>query len=72
MPAAVKEWIETKSPVVVAEIHQNLINTFIDDFNKYSGRVPPDRLYKVMMAVPRFIGQNLCLATWIAPKPPKH
>ena len=58
MPAAVKEWIETKSPVVVAEIHQNLINTFIGDFNKYSGRVPPGRLYKVMMAVPRLIGQK--------------
>lgn len=58
MPAAVKEWIKTKSPVVVAEVHQNLINTFIDDFNKYSGRVPPERLRKVMMAVPRLIGQK--------------
>lgn len=58
MPAAVKEWIETKSPVAVAEIHQNLINTFIDDFNKYSKRVSPDRLHKVMMTVPRLIGQK--------------
>lgn len=47
MPAAVKEWIKTKSPVVVAEVHQDLINTFIDDFNKYSGRVPSKRLRKV-------------------------
>lgn len=58
MPAAVKEWVETKSPVAVAEIHQNLINTFIDDFNKYRQKVPPDRLHKVMMAVPRLIGQK--------------
>lgn len=58
MPAAVKEWIETKSPVAVAEIHQNLINTFIDDFNKYSKRVSPDQLHKVMMTVPRLIGQK--------------
>ena len=58
MPAAVKEWIKTKSPVVVAEVHHDLINTFIDDFNKYSGRVPPERLRKVMMAVPRLIGQK--------------
>jgi hypothetical protein len=58
MPAAVKEWVETKSPVAVAEIHQNLINTFIDDYNKYSKRVPPDRLHKVMMAAPRLIGQK--------------
>ena len=62
MPAAVKEWIETKSPVAVAEIHQNLINTFVDDFNKYSKRVPPDRLYKTMMTVPRLISYlPLCL-----------
>ena len=58
LPGAVKEWIETKSPVAVAEIHQNLINTFIDDFNKYSKRVPPDRLHKTMMTVPRLIGQK--------------
>ncbi|MBM3705402.1 MAG: ATP-binding protein [Actinobacteria bacterium] len=58
MPAAVKEWIETKSPVAVAEIHQNLINTFTDDFNKYAGRIPPERLRKVMMTVPRLIGQK--------------
>ncbi len=58
MPDAVKEWVETKSPVAVAEIHQNLINTFIDDFNKYRQRVPPERLHKVMMAVPRLIGQK--------------
>jgi len=58
MPAAVKEWIRTKSPVAVAEVHQNLINTFIDDFNKYSGRVPPERMRKVMMAIPRLVGKK--------------
>lgn len=58
MPAAVKEWVKTKSPVLIAEIQQNLINTFIDDFNKYSGRVPPERLHKVIMAIPRIIGQK--------------
>ncbi len=58
MPATVKEWVKTKSPVLIAEIQQNLINTFIDDFNKYSGRVPPERLHKVIMAVPRLIGQK--------------
>ena len=58
MPAAVKEWVRTKSPVAVAEVHQNLINTFIDDFNKYSGRVPPERMRKVLMAVPRLVGKK--------------
>ncbi len=58
MPAAVKEWVRTKSPIEVAEIHQNLINTFIDDFNKYAGRVSPARLHKVLLAVPRLIGKK--------------
>jgi len=58
MPAAVKEWADTRSPVAVAEIHQNLVNTFIDDFNKYSGRVPTERLKKVMVAIPRMIGNK--------------
>jgi len=58
MPAAVKEWIENRSPFAVSEIHQDLINTFIDDFNKYTGRVPPERMQKVMLAVPRFLGRK--------------
>ena len=58
MPAAVREWIKTKSPVVVAEVHQDLLNTFFDDFNKYTGRVPPERLRKVMLSVPRLLGKK--------------
>ena len=58
MPAAVSEWIATRSPVAVAEVHQDLINTFMDDFGKYAGRVPPQRLRNVVMAVPRLLGQK--------------
>lgn len=58
MPAAVDEWSRSRSPVEVAEIHQNLINTFIDDFNKYSGKIPSERLYKVLVSVPRLLGKN--------------
>ncbi len=58
MPAAVNEWIETRSPIAVAEVHQNLINTFIDDFSKYAGMISPKRLRKVLMAVPRLLGRK--------------
>jgi uncharacterized protein len=58
MPAAVENWSRNRSPVEVAEIHQNLINTFIDDFNKYSGRIPSERLHKVLVSVPRLLGKN--------------
>ncbi len=71
MPAAVKEWPETKSPVAVAEIHQNLISTFTDDFNKYSGRVPSERLYKVMMTVPQLIGQKFMFSNVDRSEPAK-
>jgi predicted AAA+ superfamily ATPase len=58
MPAAVSEWVTTKSPMAVAEVHQDLINTFMDDFSKYVGRIPPQRLRNVVMAVPRLLGQK--------------
>lgn len=58
MPAAIKEWITTRSPIAVAEVHQNLINTFMDDFNKYAGRIPSQRLRNVITSVPRLLGQK--------------
>lgn len=58
MPAAVKEWVTTKSPVAVAEVHQDLINTFMDDFNKYAGRTPSQRLRNIVTSVPRLLGQK--------------
>ena len=38
--------------------HSRNMIIYIDDFNKYSKRVPPDRLHKTMMTVPRLIGQK--------------
>jgi predicted AAA+ superfamily ATPase len=58
MPAAVQEWFATKSPIAVSEVHQDLINTFIDDFSKYAGRMPSQRLHRVINSVPRLLGQK--------------
>ena len=58
MPAIVSEWVQTRSMVAVARAQQDLINTIADDFAKYAGRVPVDRLRKVLFSVPRFLGQK--------------
>lgn len=58
LPAAVQSWTHSCSPVAVSEIHQNLLNTYSDDFNKYSGRIPTDRLRKVFRFIPRTLGQK--------------
>ena len=58
MPAAVNEWVTTKSPIAVTEIHQDLINTYMDDFSKYAGQTPSQRLRNVMVSIPRLLGQK--------------
>lgn len=58
MPAAIQSWIDFRSPAKVGEIHQNLLNTYVDDFNKYAGRIPTDRLQKIFRYVPRLLGKK--------------
>lgn len=56
MPAAVQSWITEASLAKVNQIHHDLIATYRDDFAKYRGRLEPDRLEEVMMAIPRMFG----------------
>lgn len=58
MPAAVSIWIQTSSLIKVNQIHHDLIATYRDDFAKYSGKLPIERLDEVMMAVPKFLGEK--------------
>lgn len=58
LPGAVLSWTETHSPAAVAEIHQDLINTYLDDFNKYADRIPTERLHKIFQSVPRLLGKK--------------
>ena len=39
-------------------IHNNLLATYKDDFNKYNGRLSIERLNEVMKSVPLFLGQK--------------
>ena len=58
MPFAVGVWAGNGSILDCAEVHHRLLSTFRDDFRKYSGRVPPERLTRVFDAVPRFLGRK--------------
>ena len=51
MPAAVTEWIESKSYIECAHIHNDILDTYQDDFSKYKSRVSPALLRKVLRSV---------------------
>lgn len=58
MPAAVANWQTYKEPERIRLIHQDLLGSYRDDFGKYSGRVPRERLEDVLMAVPAMLGEK--------------
>ncbi len=58
MPAAVTEWLETRSYIEVAHIHRDIIQTYEDDFNKYKKRVSPNLLRQVLRSVAQQAGNK--------------
>lgn len=55
MPEAVSTWIKTSSLEALAEVHNNLINTYQDDFTKYAGKLSISHLEEVLNAVPKLL-----------------
>ena len=51
MPAAVTEWIESKSYIECTHIHNDILDTYQDDFSKYKSRISPALLRKVLRSV---------------------
>lgn len=51
MPAAVTEWIESKSYLDAAHVHNDILDTYQDDFSKYKSRISPVLLRKVLRSV---------------------
>lgn len=58
MPAAVSEWIESRSYIEVSHVHKDIINTYQDDFSKYKSRVSPVLLRKILRSVALQSGQK--------------
>jgi len=59
LPAAVNNWIMNNSLQKVNQIQHDLLATYRDDFAKYRGRIPVERLDEAMMAIPKMLGQKI-------------
>lgn len=62
MPAAVTEWIETRSYLEVSRVHHDIIDTYQDDFSKYKKRVSPVILRQVLRSVALQVGNKFVYA----------
>lgn len=58
MPAAVSSWATKRSMHEVSQLHHDILHTYRDDFGKYSGRIPPQRLQEVFAKVPQSLGKK--------------
>jgi len=59
MPECVKHWRDTGSLKTVAEIQEELLASYRDDFSKYTPSVDPNCLNSVLLNVARGIGEQL-------------
>ena len=62
MPAAVTEWVENNDFASVRRIHNDILDTYQDDFSKYNKRVSPAILRMVLMAVAGQVGRKFVYA----------
>ena len=58
MPEAVEKWMNTKSLEEVAGVHNDLIDTYKQDFSKYASKNKVEHLETVFKAVPRLTGEK--------------
>lgn len=58
MPAVVQAWVEERSPIKVVKLQHDVLATYRDDFAKYRGRLPVERLDEVILAIPKMLGQK--------------
>ena len=59
MPEAVKTYSETKSLLQVMEVHRSLLETYRDDFLKYTKNSSYERVHKIFDYVPTSLGKKI-------------
>lgn len=62
MPAAVAEWIESQSYIECARVHNDILDTYQDDFAKYKSRISPALLRKTLRSVALQAGNKFVLS----------
>lgn len=58
MPSSVLSWATKKDPNILNQIQHDLLTTYREDFSKYKGRLPIDRLEDIMNSIPRQLGKK--------------
>ncbi len=58
MPEAVLKWTETRNLKTIRRIHNNLLDTYRQDFNKYATSKKIQYVEKIFESVPRLLGQK--------------
>lgn len=58
LPAAVNKWNDSRSMEAVSQVHQDLLATYRDDFNKYGKKTDVKYLDDVLTAAPRMLGEK--------------
>ncbi len=58
LPSAVQSWINEESPQQINKIHNNLLTTYRDDFNRYRGRIGLERFEEIINAVPKLLSRK--------------
>ncbi len=56
MPEAVSTWVETHDYLACSRTHNDILDTYQDDFNRYKSKISPDLLRRVLRAVARQCG----------------
>ena len=56
MPAAITEWVESKSYIECTRVHNDILDTYQDDFSKYKSRISPALLRQVLRSVALQVG----------------
>lgn len=58
MPESVLTWVNSSSLDELSSVHNNLINTYQDDFAKYAGKMSVSHLESVLHAVPKLLTEK--------------
>ena len=58
MPEVVQEWVNTKNIKSCIKLHQDLLETYRNDFHKYGGKIDAALLAKIMLSISRQLGNK--------------
>jgi predicted AAA+ superfamily ATPase len=62
MPEAIQTFLDQRSYLAVKKIHQSIMDTYLDDFQKYATKSQSIHLGNLIRTLPRFLGKKIKLA----------